>query len=129
VQPLRLASLWIALGIGLLAWVTALGLAPPSDLPLAALDDRVGHGVAFLALMLWFAGIAARRRWWLIGAALFLFGAGIELLQGAMALGRVPDAADAAANTAGILGGITAARAGLGDWMRRVEALVLSRPR
>lgn len=75
--------------------------------------------------MLWCAGLVARSRYLALAAALFALGVGLEWLQGALASGRVTDPRDVAANSLGVALGLALAHAGLGDWMRWIEARVL----
>lgn len=82
--------------------------------------DKILHGATFFVLALWFAGQYRRPSYWRIAAGLMLFGCVIEICQ-RMVSYRMADWADVAANTAGIIIGLTVATAGLGGWSLRVE--------
>jgi len=126
-KPLHLLWLWIAGGVGLLAMALYLGLEPPGDLPDVGLGDKAEHVACFLVLTFWFSGIASARLHLPLGVSLFLFGVALEWAQYATAQGRVADIRDVAANSIGIVLGLVLASAGLGDWMRWVEARLLRR--
>jgi hypothetical protein len=126
-KPLHLLWLWIAGGVGLLALALYLGLEPASDLPAIGLGDTVEHAGYFLVLTFWFSGIASARFHFPLGISLFLFGVALEWAQYATAQGRVADIRDVGANSIGIALGLVLASAGLGDWMRWVEARLLRR--
>ena len=69
--PLKLFPLWLLLGVGLIALVIFLSLTPkPPDLVDFTDGDKVGHALAYAALMGWF-GQLYRGRWPL---ALFALG-------------------------------------------------------
>ena len=124
-QPLRLTWVWSALGACLIGGVVVLCLLPARDLPALSVSDSFEHAAAYLALMLWFAGLAKSSHWLQVASALFVLGTGLEWLQGAMALGRIADPRDVVANSLGIALGIGVAHAGLGGWMGWVEAKAL----
>ena len=126
-QPLHLLWFWIAGGVGLLAMALYLGLAPAGALPVTGVGDRVEHAGYFLLLTFWFSGIASARFRFPLAVSLFLFGVALEWAQQATARGRVADLGDVGANSIGIALGLALASAGLGDWMRWVEARLLSR--
>ncbi len=126
-QPLSLRWLWILGGVAQIAITLYAGLTPAANLPATGLGDDTLHAAGFLALTLWFSGIAAPRLYLPLGIALLLFGVALEGLQRATALGRVADFGDVGANAAGIAIGLVLARAGLGSWMRWVESLLRRR--
>lgn len=95
--------------------------------PPAGLSDKHEHFIAYGAMALWFAGSFPRRRYWLIGLALFLLGVSIEEAQGLMGLGRQADLYDVIANTLGVIIGLLLGLAGLGGWAQRIEAWRLRR--
>jgi hypothetical protein len=77
--------------------------------------DKLDHLTAFAALAL-----LARAGWpgaqrWRTGAALFVYGAGIELLQGSPLVSRTASFADLLANVVGIALGLA-----LSLWLARV---------
>jgi hypothetical protein len=126
-QPLHLLWFWIAGGVGLLAIALYLGLVPAGELPALGVGDAVEHAGCFLVLTFWFAGIASARFYFPLGTSLFLFGVALEWAQYATAHGRVADIRDVGANSIGIALGLVFASAGLGEWMRWVEARLLRR--
>ena len=109
----------------LIAAVVVAGLTPASDLPAIGIGDFAEHAAGYSVLTLWFSGLVARTRWAIVAGALLGLGAALELLQGAMELGRVSDPIDMAANALGIAIALMLARAGLGGWMQWVEARLL----
>jgi VanZ family protein len=122
--PLRLRWLWRAGAAGLLAALVTLCLLPASEVPSLGVSDGIEHAAGYFVLMLWLAGLSARARWLVVALALVALGVGLEWLQGALGRGRVAEARDVAANTLGVAFGVALAFAGLGDWMRWVEARV-----
>ncbi|HZM35842.1 MAG TPA: VanZ family protein [Burkholderiales bacterium] len=73
-------------------------------------SDKVGHLLAYAALMFWFSQLYLSRSLRLIHAAIFLLmGIGLEVLQGISGL-RTYEIMDMLANTAGVLLGWLAAR-------------------
>ena len=125
--PLQYARLWRVLSAVLLLFVLAAALAPSwwFDTKAEALDwiehaDKWLHGLTFLALTLWFAGLVARRAWVQMAIGLLLFGLLIEAAQ--LFVGyRMGDWIDLAADALGILLGMAIAAAGLGGWGLRLE--------
>ena len=67
---------------------TALGGAVPQGF------DKVEHFSTYLFLAVWFTGIFARPRWWLVVAALLALGASMEAGQYLMGSGRTADIHD-----------------------------------
>jgi hypothetical protein len=126
-SPLALRPLWLGGGACLVALVLAFALAPASAVPATGLGDRFEHTLAFVTLTLWFAGLLQPALYAPLGLALLAFGASIEWLQRASALGRVADLHDLAADLVGVVVGLAAARAGLGRWMQWVEARLIRR--
>jgi VanZ family protein len=100
--PLRYRGLWLVIGHGLLATLVVLSLIPSAPSAPVPLGDKLGHLLAYAALMAWYgqlvSGLRAR-----VSVALGLAAVGLllELLQG---LGgtRQMEAADAVANLLGI---------------------------
>ena len=95
---------------------TALGGAVPQGF------DKVEHFSTYLFLAVWFTGIFARPRWWLVVAALLALGASMEAGQYLMCAGRTADVYDMAANTAGITTGLLLAALLTGGWAQRIES-------
>ena len=125
--PLRYARLWRALSVLLLLFVLAAALAPRwwFDTKAEALSwfehaDKWLHGITFLALTLWFAGLVARHAWGRMALGLLLFGLLIEACQLFVSY-RMADWIDLGADAIGILLGMAIAAAGLGAWGLRLE--------
>jgi VanZ family protein len=82
-RPARLAL--YALASGILLYMT---LAPGKDVPgIEMFWDKSEHAIAWLVLTATGLVLSTRRRW-MIGVFAFVFGAGIEVLQAVMPLGR-----------------------------------------
>jgi VanZ family protein len=125
--PLRHAGLWRFLSVLLLLGVLASTLSPAFwfDSKVKALSwfenaDKWLHGLTFLFLSIWFAGLFARSTYWRIALGLTLFGFLVEGCQ-ILISSRTADWLDIAANTAGIIVGLAVAVAGLGGWCLWVE--------
>ena len=126
-RPLQHAALWRFLS-ALLVIAVLVGTLAPSfwfDNRAEALSwfrnaDKWMHGLTFVVLAIWFAGLAERRSYWRVAVALLGFGLLIEGAQFLVGY-RSADWLDMAANTAGIIAGFAAAIAGLGSWSLWVE--------
>ena len=126
--PLQYAGLWRVLSLVILLAVLAATLSPAVwfDSRTEALNwlenaDKWLHGLTFLFLSIWFAGLWERRAYWRIAVGLMLFGFVVEGAQRLVGY-RTADWLDIAANTAGIIVGLMAATAGLGGWGLWIEA-------
>jgi VanZ family protein len=86
-------------------------------------SDKAIHFFGYCALALWFAGVARRSRYLIVGASLIVFGGALEIAQGLMHEGRQADWLDFLANSLGITTGLGVAALGLGNWMVWVERL------
>ena len=84
--------------------------------------DKVEHFGTYLFLAVWFTGLIARRRWWMVAATLLILGAAMEAGQYFMQAGRTADVYDMAANTAGIATGLLLAALLTGGWAQRIES-------
>ena len=107
----KMPLLWLALGWGLIGLVAFLSLvpAPPMDLDFDS-SDKVGHLLAYGALMVWFGQIYMTfRRQAVLAAGFCALGVLLEFLQG-WGGARMFDPADMLANTAGVA---------LGWWLTR----------
>ena len=121
---LRFARAWLAMGWFLIIATFIVCLVPGHDLPSTGISDKWEHTIAYSVLTLWFVGIYRRSRYLRIAGALVVMGIVIELLQGAMNLGRQCDYRDVIANSSGVVVGMLAALAGIGGWARWVENLM-----
>ena len=125
--PLQHARLWRVLSTLLLLFVLAGTMTPTfffSNKEAALFwfedADKWLHGITFLILAAWFAGLF-ERPYWRILVGLSFFGILVEGCQMLLSY-RTADWIDIAANTIGILTGLAIARAGLGGWGPRLEA-------
>lgn len=82
--------------------------------------DKWLHGVTFLVLTIWFAGLYRARSYWRVAFGLLVFGLFIELCQ-RMVSYRTADWLDVGADAAGIVAGLAIALAGAGGWAMRLE--------
>lgn len=110
------ASAVLVLGVVWGSLQTALGGEVPQGF------DKVEHFVTYLLLAVWFTGLVARKRWWMVAATLLLLGAAMEAGQYIMQAGRTADVYDIAANTAGIAAGLLLAALLTGGWAQRIES-------
>ena len=123
--PLRYGRFWLAFGWAGLLFAVLASLISPSYIPRIDLSDKILHASYYLLLMLWFAGIYRRSRYLPIAAGLFLFGWGLELLQGLEVFaGHHMHAGDLAANATGIAVAWLLALLGMGGWCAKLESLL-----
>lgn len=122
--PLRYGRIWLSLGwLGLLLAVIG-SLVSPQYLPTVNLNDKL-HAGYYLLLMLWFAGLYRKSHYLPIAVGLFLFGWGLELLQGLEFFSsRHMHSGDLAANAGGIAFALLLALVGAGGWCEKVERLL-----
>ena len=107
-KPLRRPVLWGGLWIAAIAAVVVLSLAPSVPMPEVPDGDKLGHFLAYFALAA--AAVQLYARWpSLLGAGigLVLLGIGLEYAQGTLTDTRMQDAADAFANTLGVIVGLS----------------------
>lgn len=126
-SELRFPRFWLIAG-----WIAVIAalivcLLPAKYVEVPNLNDKIEHAAGFALLVLWFAGIYPRRRYWLIALGFLLFGIVIEFLQGDMNWGRHADIHDVYADTAGIVVGVLVALTPIGRWPRWFEALIPKR--
>ena len=87
-------------------------------------SDKLTHFTGYLLLALWFAGVARRSRYVVVGLLLVGLGGSLEVAQGLMHEGRSAEWLDMLANTLGISTGLGVAALGLGNWMVWIERLL-----
>ncbi|HNP64272.1 MAG TPA: VanZ family protein [Woeseiaceae bacterium] len=83
--------------------------------------DKWLHGITFLVLTVWFAGLYKVQSYWRIALGLLAFGLLIELCQ-RMVTYRTADWLDVGADAVGIIAGLAISLAGAGGWSQRLEA-------
>ena len=120
---LRFARFWLVCGWLSVAAALVVCLLPPRMVAVANVNDKVEHTAGFVLLTLWFCGIYPRSKYWRIVLCYLLFGVLIELLQGAMHVGRNADIHDVYADTTGVVLGVVLALTPLGRWPKWIEAL------
>jgi len=81
-RELRWFTLWFVLGWLLIAVVIYLSLTPHPIAIDVEQGDKLGHTLAYLGMMVWFAQLYPRRRhvWW--GLGFIALGIALEYLQG-----------------------------------------------
>lgn len=112
---------WTAAGWVFIALVVCLSLVPKLPQPALALNDKLGHLLAYAWLMLWFAQLRASfvaRLLLLLGFS--LMGLALEFLQG-LTQSRHYDVIDMLANASGAALGWLAAHTALGRVLRYFE--------
>jgi len=120
VLELRFRWFWLALG-----WLLVVSVAVASVLPSVvptgfAYSDKLAHGASYCLLMVWFAGLYARRRYGLIALTLLALGVVLEVIQGQLSY-RLFDLADLRANALGVLIGMVLSFWFFAGWCQRVE--------
>lgn len=119
---LRHGRLWMTGGFSMLTVVAIVCLVPQEQLPEVDVSDKFEHLAAFAALGFWFGSIVVRRVLLPIAVALLAFGGLIELLQGAMALGRQADWLDVRADGIGVAIGVLLSLTPVGRWALWLES-------
>ena len=122
------ARFWYALGLLLTLLVIVVCLVPQRDLPRMNISDKIEHALAYVALTLWFGGLFRPRSYGWIALWMLVLGAGIEIAQGLMGLGRTADIRDFYADAAGVAAGLALALIGLRHWVAWLEWLWQRRP-
>ena len=132
--PLRYVRRWQIASAFLLIFVLASTLVPATWFWSSSRDfgswlinvDKWLHGITFVILAVWFAGLYRPRSYWRIGVGLILFGLFIEACQQLVAY-RSAEMFDVAADIVGIVIGLVIAGAGLGGWSLRLEGWLIRR--
>lgn len=120
-KPFRRPLLWAVLWMLMLAAVVALSLlpSPPRLSHAPSFSDKWAHLLAYFCLMAGAVQLYRQRLALAVMAlSLCLMGAWLEWMQAAMALGRMADRGDMAANAAGVLLGLATA------WLPQRDALL-----
>ena len=123
--PLRFPRLWTALAWLMTAAVIIGSLIPGPVVAAIPVRDKMLHAVAYLVLMVSFAGLYRRSLYPAVAAALLVLGVSLELLQ-RLTETRSADWRDMAMNSAGVAAGLVLSWWLLGGWCQRVEQRLLS---
>jgi len=79
---LHFKKLWLSIGWGMIITIIVLSLTPPQPvMQIIEHADKIGHFIAYFAVMAWFAQIYHTNRFYSV-LGLILLGLGIEILQG-----------------------------------------------
>ncbi|KAB8190785.1 VanZ family protein [Lysobacter maris] len=121
----RRPALWLGAWLALVAAVVTASLLPAAELPAAPFDgvDKLEHFLAYAVLAAGAVMLFARGGiHWLLAIALVALGVGLEFAQGALTASRQADAADALANTLGVLAGASLGWTPARLWLLRLDA-------
>ena len=126
--PLRYARRWQVASLVILVLVLAATMMPAvwfwddkvKMLSMFRGVDKWSHGITFMVLSLWFAGLYQKRSYWKIGLGLLAFGLVIEACQRLVSY-RTADWLDVSADAAGIIIGLVIGAVGVGGWCLRAE--------
>lgn len=109
--PLHYRRLWIFIGLSLILLIIYLSLTshPPQPSVKIPFGDKIGHGLAYFTLMIWFAQLYQNPRHRLyLALGFIILGGSLEILQGLGGV-RAADIWDFLANSSGVfLGGLAA---------------------
>ena len=119
---LRYRRLWIAASVLLVLGVVWGSLQNVVGGPSIQGFDKIEHFGTYMFLAVWFTGLFARPRWWMVVMTLLALGAAMEAAQYMMQAGRTADVYDMAANTAGVAVGLLLAVLLTGGWAQRIES-------
>lgn len=122
-KPFRRPRLWLGLWWLAIVVVVVASLVSPPELPSTpAGSDKLGHFLAYAAVMAAAVQLFARRlHRWRVAGALVAMGMLLELLQGGLTATRMQDPWDALANTLGVLAGMATAATPLRDLLLRLD--------
>jgi len=111
-------NVWLALGWGLILVVVYLSLTPkPPSLDFVSFGDKIGHCLAYAALMGWWSQLDSRHC--RLALLFVLLGLAMEIAQSFTDY-RTADVFDMAADCVGVgLGWLTTRL--LPDWLRRLD--------
>ena len=122
--PLRAATLWWLAGWCMVAFILYGTLSPAKYVPDLHVNDKLEHASAFFGLTFWFGGLVRRNRYVWTVLAMEVLGAGIEVAQGTMGLGRDMDFWDWVADSAGVgvaLAALLIITRWTDSWLRVIE--------
>lgn len=119
-HPFRFSAFWLLLGWAGVGAVIYLSLTSTPIRTTLLYGDKLGHLLAYGALMGWFVQLYQRRAWLVLHAIfLVLMGVSLEFLQGMT--GRWFEYADMGANGLGVLLGAATAMTPWRDLLLRLE--------
>ncbi len=121
---LRYGRFWLIFGWVSVAAAMFLSLMPITMAKMPDWNDKVEHAFGYFLLTFWFCGIYPRNRFWVVALSMLGMGAAVEVLQGAMQLGRHADVRDLLADIIGIVPAVLLALTPLNHWPRWIEALI-----
>lgn len=122
---LRFARFWLVFGWVSVVLAMYVSLMPVQSVSAPAWNDKLLHGLGYFLLTFWFCGIYPRSHYWKIGLAMLGMGLLVEVLQGAMQLGRHAELMDLVADIAGIVPAVLLALTPVGRWPRWIETLLV----
>ena len=122
--PLRHPFVWLLPGWGLVLLVAGGSLIPGAVVTSFSSADKLVHALSYFLLMVWFAGLYAKRRHVAIALSLIVLGVVLEFIQARLPY-RWFDPLDLLANAAGTLLGLVLSFTLLAGWCQRVERLFL----
>lgn len=118
---LRRRLLWRVASAALVLLVIWGSLQTQVDIPAPEGVDKFEHFGCYAFLTVWFTGLYARSRYWVVAVALLALGLSMEIGQYLMGAGRDADPYDMAANTVGVALGLASALTFTGGWAPKVE--------
>ena len=121
---LRLAKFWFLLAYILLLGLGILSLIPAPDI---GGSDKIAHFAAYAVLSAWFSLLVEQRKsLWVVLFGLISYGLLLEFLQSLTSY-RQGDAADAIANSLGVMTGLVLYFSPLRRILRQIDGWLMSR--
>ena len=124
--PLRYPWIWMLFGWLLVAGVVVGSLMPDAPLRGLQLSDKAQHAFSYGVLMVWFAGLYARKRHAWIALTVLTLGFVLEIIQSRLSY-RSFDPTDLLANLGGVIVGFGLSFWLLAGWCQRIERHLTSR--
>ena len=121
-RPLHWALWWVLGGALLFAFIVYVCLRPSSGMaPLFPQLDKLQHAGAFFVLSFWCYALVERRAYLRVTLVMIAVGAGIEVAQGVMALGRSAEWLDLVADVVGVLMALGVSLVQRESWFAKAE--------
>jgi VanZ family protein len=121
-RPLHWALWWVLGGALLFALIVYACLRPPGGMtPWLPRLDKLQHAGALFVLSFWCLAVVERRAYLRVTLVMIAVGAGIEVAQGLMALGRSAEWLDFLADVVGILLALGVSLVQRESWFAKVE--------